>query len=110
MTNLALKLADNARAQGVQSVYGDPIQIDGVTIVPVAIVQYGFGGGGDDSDSAAASSGGGGGGASIPVGAYEKHGNTVRFEPNIISLIAVSIPFVCVTGMALARIIRAAKR
>ncbi len=110
MTNLALKLADNARAQGVQSVYGDPIHIDGVTIVPVAIVQYGFGGGGDDSDSAAASSGGGGGGASIPVGAYVKRGDQVRFEPNIISLIAVSIPFVCVAGMAISRIIRAAKR
>ncbi len=110
MTNLAIKLSENARSMGVQSVYGDPIQIDGVTIVPVAIVQYGFGGGGDESDTAAAASGGGGGGAAIPVGAYVKCGDTVRFEPNIISLMAVAIPFICVTGMAIARVIRAAKR
>ena len=109
MTNLALKLAENARYIGVRSAYGDPVQIEGVTIVPVALVQYGFGGGGegDDADGAA---GGGGGGMAIPIGAYVKSGGAARFEPNVISLLAVGIPFVWVSGKAIARIIRALKR
>jgi len=109
MTNLALKLAENARSIGVRSAYGDPVQIEGVTIVPVALVQYGFGGGGEGDDSAAAA-GGGGGGMAIPIGAYVKSGGAARFEPNVISLLAVGIPFVWVSGKAIARIIRAIKR
>jgi uncharacterized spore protein YtfJ len=109
MTNLALKLAENAGSIGVRSAYGDPVQIEGVTIVPVALVQYGFGGGGegDDADGAA---GGGGGGMAIPIGAYVKSGGAARFEPNVISLLAVGIPFVWVAGKAIARIIRALKK
>jgi len=109
MTNLALKLAENARSIGVRSAYGDPVQIEGVTIVPVALVQYGFGGGGEGDDEAAAA-GGGGGGMAIPIGAYVKSGGAARFEPNVISLLAVGIPFVWVSGKAIARIIRALKR
>ena len=84
------------------------MQIEGVTIVPVALVQYGFGGGGEGDESAAA--GGGGGGMAIPIGAYVKAGGAARFEPNVISLLAVGIPFVWVSGKAIARIIRALKR
>lgn len=109
MTNLALKLAENARSIGVTSVYGDPVQIEGVTIVPVALVQYGFGGGGEGGDEDGAA-GGGGGGMAIPIGAYVKSGGAARFEPNLISLLAVGIPFVWVAGKAVARIIRALKR
>lgn len=109
MTNLALKLAENARSIGVRSAYGDPVQIEGVTIVPVALVQYGFGGGGEGDDAEGAA-GGGGGGMAIPIGAYVKSGGAARFEPNVISLLAVGIPFVWVTGKAVARIIRALKR
>ncbi|HZK58888.1 MAG TPA: hypothetical protein VFC59_03355 [Cryobacterium sp.] len=109
MTNLVLKLAENARSVGVKSAYGDPIQVEGITLVPVALVQYGFGGG-DAGESAGGAGGGGGGGMSIPIGAYVKTGNTVRFDPNIISLLMVGIPFVFVAGHALARVIRALKR
>jgi uncharacterized spore protein YtfJ len=109
MTNLALKLAENARSIGVTSAYGDPVQIEGVTIVPVALVQYGFGGGGEGGDDDGAA-GGGGGGMAIPIGAYVKSGGAARFEPNVISLLAVGIPFVWVAGKAVARIIRALKR
>lgn len=109
MTNLAVKLAENARSFGVTSAYGEPVEVEGVTIIPVALVQYGFGAGGDE-ESADGASGGGGGGMSIPIGAYVKSGGTVRFEPNVISLLAVGIPFVWVAGKALARIIRALKR
>lgn len=109
MTNLALKLAENARSVGVKSAYGDPVQIDGVTLVPVALVQYGFGGG-DAGETDDGAGGGGGGGMSVPIGAYVKSGGTVRFEPNVISLLAVGIPFLWVAGKTLARIIRALKR
>jgi uncharacterized spore protein YtfJ len=103
-----VKLAENAGSIGVRSAYGDPVQIEGVTIVPVALVQYGFGGGGEGDDDGAA--GGGGGGMAIPIGAYVKSGGAARFEPNVISLLAVGIPFVWVAGKAIARIIRALKK
>ena len=111
MTNLALKLAENARSIGVKSVYGEPIELDGVTLVPVAIVKYGFAAGGGGGDDEAADAGGGVGvGVSMPIGAYISSGGTVRFEPNVISLLMVGIPFVWVAGKALARVTRALKR
>ncbi len=109
MTNLALKLAENVRSFGVKSVYGDPVEVEGVTLVPVALVQYGFGAGGDD-EAVDGVGRGGGGGMAIPIGAYVTSGGTVRFEPNVISLLAVGIPFVWVAGKAFARVIRALKR
>ncbi|TDW31269.1 hypothetical protein [Cryobacterium psychrophilum] len=106
MTSLPEKLAEISRSAGVKSAYGEPIQIDGVTLVPVAIVQYGFGGG----DAGDQGSGGGGGGGALPIGAYVKSAGTVRFEPNVIALLGVAIPFICVTGHVLTRIIRALKK
>lgn len=110
MTSLPEKLADISRTAGVRSAYGDPVQVDGVTLIPVALVYYGFGGGEGDSTATGNGSGGGGGGASLPIGAYVKSGTTARFEPNVISLLAVGIPFLWVAGKALSRVIRALKR
>ncbi|TFD62692.1 hypothetical protein E3T39_01750 [Cryobacterium suzukii] len=109
MTSLPEKLADTFRSAGVKSAYGDPVQIDGVTLVPVALSYYGFGGG-DAGEGGAAGSGGGGGGVSLPIGAYVKAGSTARFEPNVIALLAVGVPFLFVAGRALARVIRALKK
>lgn len=108
MTSLPEKLADSFRSAGVKSAYGDPVQIDGVTLVPVALAYYGFGGG--DAGEAGGGSGGGGGGVSLPIGAYVKSGGTARFEPNVIALLAVGVPFLLVGGRAIARIIRALKK
>ncbi|HSP51319.1 MAG TPA: hypothetical protein VLO00_00355 [Cryobacterium sp.] len=110
MTSLPEKLADISRTAGVRSAYGDPVQVDGVTLIPVALVYYGFGGGEGDSAATGSGSGGGGGGASLPIGAYVKSGTTARFEPNVISLLAVGIPFLWVAGKAISRVIRALKR
>ncbi|TFC33233.1 hypothetical protein [Cryobacterium sp. TMT2-14] len=110
MTSLPEKLADISRTAGVRSAYGDPVQVDGVTLIPVALVYYGFGGGEGDSAATGSGSGGGGGGASLPIGAYVKSGTTVRFEPNVISLLAVGIPFLWVAGKAVSRVVRALKR
>jgi uncharacterized spore protein YtfJ len=66
---------------GVETVYGDPIERDGRTVVPAAKVAYGFGGGfgtgGTDEDG---SGGGGGGGvAASPLGALEVTDDGTRF-------------------------------
>ena len=99
---------------GTQVAYGEQVDLDGTKIIPVAYAAFGFGAGeGTDkggSQGGTEGSGGGGGGVSIPVGAYiSRHGN-VRFEPNLIALLVVGVPFVWVAGRALARVVRALKR
>ena len=54
--------------------------------------------------------GGGGGGVSVPVGVYVRREEGLRFEPNIVTLLVVAVPFVWVAGRALTRIIRALKK
>ncbi|WP_166998339.1 spore germination protein GerW family protein [Paramicrobacterium fandaimingii] len=118
MGNVALELAEKFKSVGVTTVYGDVVDIDGVKIVPVALASYGFGAGEGDAtgdlkgekSAGAQGGGGGGGGMSIPVGAYIRTGDTVRFEPNLISLLAVGVPLVCVAGAALKGIIKALKK
>ena len=108
MANLVENLAETMSALGVKRSYGDPVTIDGVEVIPVALSWFGFGAGSDDSSEAG---GGGGGGASVPVGVYSTGPDgIVRFEPNLISLLAVAIPLTWVGGKALAGIIRALKK
>src|SRR5262245_65853822 len=71
----------------VKSVFGEPIHVNGKTVVPVAKVAYGFGGGfGMGKDSAHADregegGGGGGGVRAFPAGALEITDNSTRFVP-----------------------------
>ena len=106
MANVMEKISETVRSLSVKTVYGDPVTLDGVEVVPVALVYFGFGGGGDNENG----EGGGGGGGAIPVGAYVSGPDGPVFRPNVISLIAVLIPFSWVAGKALARIIRALKK
>lgn len=106
MPNLALELGKQAASLGVRSVYGEQQDVDGVRVIPVALSWSGFGAGEDPERG----SGGGGGGVALPVGAYIRKGDDLRFEPNLVSLVAVGIPFVWVAGRALSRVIRALKR
>lgn len=108
MPNIAVSLADTVTSAGAATIYGDPVTVDGVSLVPVALRWFGFGGGSGSEDGQ--EGGGGGGGAVIPIGAYIKDDLGLRFQPNVVSVIAVGIPFVWVTGKALARIIRALKK
>lgn len=107
-----MQLAESVRSSGVSMVYGDAVDVDGQQLIPVALAWYGFGGGGAPEKTApdAEMGGGGGGGTSIPIGAYIKRDGVLRFEPNVVSLLAVATPFVCVAGWALSRVIRALKR
>lgn len=106
MPNIALDIGKQVTAFGVKSAYGEPQDVDGVSITPVALTWAGFGGGSDQESNG----GGGGGGMSIPLGVYVRREEGLRFEPNIVALLAVGIPFVCVAGRALARVIRALKK
>jgi uncharacterized spore protein YtfJ len=93
LTSMVESLRENA---AVETVYGEPVQGDGVTVVPVARVAYGFGGGygssagtgtdgGSESapedDRATDSEGGGLGGGLVaaPVGVVEVSRDGARF-------------------------------
>jgi len=106
MPNIALELGKQAAHFGVTSAYGEQQDVDGVRIIPVAATCHGFGGGADVDGNG----GGGGGGYAIPVGAYVRRGDDLRFEPNIIALLVVAVPFVFVLGRALSRVIRTLKK
>ena len=77
VASLAEKLGATARAA---TVFGDPVERDGVTVIPVARARWGFGGGAGkrrDEDGA-----GGGGGAQVtPVGFIELRNGEAQFRP-----------------------------
>lgn len=88
-TSIIRKLQESA---AVESVYGDPIESNGKTIVPVAKIRYGFGGGyGSDSDredrtaesedQESTSAGMGGGVVATPTGVVEITDSETRFIP-----------------------------
>ncbi|MEV7691974.1 hypothetical protein AB0N73_01435 [Microbacterium sp. NPDC089189] len=106
MGNFVLDLGKQSASLGVNAVYGEQQDVDGVRIIPVALSWHGFGGGTDDSGN----TGGGGGGYAVPLGAYVRRGDDLRFEPNPVSVLAVAVPFLWVAGRALSRVIRALKK
>jgi hypothetical protein len=106
MPNIALELGKQSASLGVHSAYGEQQDVDGVRIIPVAFTWSGFGGGSDE----AGNGGGGGGGYAVPLGAYIRKGDDLRFEPNVVAFLAVAIPFVWVCGRTLTRVIRALKK
>jgi uncharacterized spore protein YtfJ len=110
MADFVLKLADSVKSTaGVRTAYGEPVTLDDVTVIPVALAWFGFGGG-EGPSQPETGSGGGGGGASVPIGAYVKDKTGVRFEPNPVALLAVAIPFVWVATRGVALIFRACRR
>ena len=102
MPTVAEELAESVPSRGVKIAYGEAVVMGDTTIVPIALVTYGFGGGGEGQLS-----GGGGGGATMPLGVYVTRGATTSFRPNPIALLGVSIPLVCAAGWAIARIVKA---
>jgi uncharacterized spore protein YtfJ len=71
----------------VKSVFGEPIQANGKTVVPVAKVAYGFGGGfgagkhGKEANRQGEGGGGGGCVRAFPAGALEITEKGTRFVP-----------------------------
>jgi uncharacterized spore protein YtfJ len=77
----ALAFIERARdVLTVRRVFGDPIERDGVTIIPAAKVRGGGGGGGGEGPDGRGS-GGGFGVSATPAGAYVIKNGTVRWEP-----------------------------
>ena len=80
---MAEKLGAVARAA---TVFGDPVERDGITVIPVAKVRWGFGGGGgqrkDEGSAGKLEDGaGGGGGAQVtPVGFIEIKNKEANFR------------------------------
>lgn len=109
MPSFSKEIADTVTSVGVHAAYGEPLDIDGTTVVPVAAASYGFGAG-EGGEGNAEGAGAGGGGFAWPVGAYVTRDGLTKFEPNTIALICVGIPFVWVAGRAIARVIRALKK
>ena len=72
-------LSGAREAMTVKRVYGDPIEREGLTIVPAADVRGGGGGGGDSENNG----GGGFGLTARPVGVYVVKGGEVEWEPAV---------------------------
>ncbi len=83
LDRMAERVGSNARAE---TVYGAPVERDGVTVIPVAKVRWGFGGGdgsstGDGATHGVGSGSGGGGGVTVsPLGYIELVDGSSRFR------------------------------
>jgi uncharacterized spore protein YtfJ len=106
MTDTFSNLVDTFKNVGVARAYGDPVQLGGQEVIPVALVSFGFGGG-NEADGGA--SGGGGGGMVLPLGVYRNVGGDVAFMPNTVVTLVCLVPLVAVLGAAVRRAIRAAR-
>jgi uncharacterized spore protein YtfJ len=80
-------LAERLQTTSVRTVFGEPISVEGRTIIPVARVAYGFGSGGGvskthpehSSDRKGEGAGGGGGVRAVPAGVVEVTREETRF-------------------------------
>lgn len=79
MPNVDELLAGARDAISAKRVYGDPIEGEGVTVVPAAVVGGGGGGGGDTEGNG----GGGFGLGARPVGAWVIRGGDVTWSPAV---------------------------
>jgi uncharacterized spore protein YtfJ len=85
----------------VSTVFGEPVEREGITVIPVAKARFGFGGGGGGGahEGEEGSGGGGGGGAFVsPVGYLELRDGTAQFKR--ISSPADMVGFVVAAALA----------
>lgn len=78
MEKLAEQIGANA---GVRAVFGEPIEKNGRTVVPVAQSMWGSGAGTGESDEDGSGSGGGGGAVTRPLGFIEITDNQAAYVP-----------------------------
>lgn len=83
LTHLAEVVGRTARAR---SVFGEPVERDGVSVIPVAKARWGFGGGSGEGPRGEGGGGGGGGGVMLkPIGYIEVRDGKSRFRPIVSS-------------------------
>ena len=97
LTRLAERLGANATASAV---FGTPVERDGVTVIPVARVRWGFGGGGGGAGRSAKAQdgwGGGGGVHAAPLGFIEVKDSGAQYrrvhDPLRLAIAALLLPF-----------------
>jgi len=91
---------------GSTAVFGEPVEAEGVTVIPVARATWGFGGGtGTRPEAEGEGAGGGGGGSTSPVGFIELRDGRASFRP-----IVDPRPFVLAAAAGLAAGLFAAAR
>ena len=110
LQQLADRIGVNARAS---TVYGEPVVNDGITIVPVAKVAYGFGGGAgggreSDGSSEGEGSGGGGGVRVTPLGYIELNNGVSTYRPIRDPMMTVAM--IAAGGIAVSVVLRGAGR
>ena len=86
-----------------QTIYGTPVERDGMTVIPVARAACGFGGGSGTGPHAQGGTGGGGGVTLLPVGFIELREGRSRFHPIRRSV----VPLVAVSGLVALLLLRA---
>jgi uncharacterized spore protein YtfJ len=86
----------------VQAVFGEPVERDGVTVIPVARVRWGVGGGGGSAPEGAGS-GGGGGAAADPIGYIDINSAGASFRPIARSFGATTILAVAIAAAIVLR-------
>ena len=98
ISTMAEKLGAVARAA---TVFGEPVERDSVTVIPVAKARWGFGGGGgqrraEGGGGTLEDGAGGGGGVQVtPVGFIEIKNNEANFRP----IRTVSVPWILMGGV-----------
>ena len=85
------------------TVFGSPVEREGVTVIPVSTVRFGFGGGGG-TDPSSEQSGEGGAGSGAPAGYIEIKDGRSRFVPVVHP--ARMAALCCATAIAMALILR----
>jgi uncharacterized spore protein YtfJ len=100
------RLADRVGLHaGASAVFADPVERDGVTVIPVAKVRWGFGGGsgrgieeGSETGEIGEGSGGGGGVMASPLGFIEIRDGRAEFKRTNDPTAAV--PIIVASGVA----------
>jgi uncharacterized spore protein YtfJ len=88
----------------VSTIFGEPVDREGITVIPVGRARFGFGGGGGSGSRQGdeGSGGGGGGGAAVaPIGYIELHDGGASFKrivtPTDVLALAVAASFAITT-------------
>jgi uncharacterized spore protein YtfJ len=85
----------------VRRVFGDAVEKDGITVIPVAMVSGGGGGGSgrEEEEGGGEGSGGGFGGMARPVGVFVVRQDNVEWQPSL------DVTLLGLAGIALAALI-----
>ena len=109
----AKEILEQARdALTVRRVFGDPVEKEGVLIVPVARVMGGAGSGsGEEGEGGGRGGGGGWGGVAAPAGVYVIDGQDVRWQPAVdVNRVVLGGQVAFVVGLLVLRSILRARR